>query len=369
MLHALDLIEKSPIEPAGFIVLFGEDRFLHLEAARHLVSRLAGDHDPQWALSPYDGDTVAMPDVMDALATGSLFASGGRRMVLVDEADEFVKLHRSTLEEWAEHPTSNTLLLHVNSWPGNTRLYKLVEKNGLAVDCNPPQQNRGKSKAPDERRIMDWLVDRAQRHHGYSLSKAAARQLFELSPCHFGLLDQQLAKLACCTTEGQTLTPENVRDWIGGWRMNTIWQTIDAVVDGETAKALELLHRLFQSGEHPLALLGQISWSLRRYGEVLELYDRAVRRGQRPRLADCLAPAGFRPWGGELAAAETRIKRLGQHRTRRILRWLLETDLALKGTHSHETRGRFALERMIVRLSLPNPNPIAPPISPARSAK
>ena len=49
--------------------------------------------------------------------------------------------------------------------------------------------------------------------------------------------------------------------------------------------------------------------------------------------------------------AERQIKQLGRHRAVALYRWLLETDLALKGTHSAPHRARFALEKLILRLS------------------
>ncbi len=359
MIHAFEALGNRKIPPASTVALFGEDRFLQLEVVRHLTANWIGDEQVEFAVSRLDGDTTQWPDVFDSLSTGSLFSSTGRRLVIVDRADDFVKVHRAELEELADKPGANTLILCVDSWPANTRLYKLLEKSGLQIDCNPPTSTRGKSKQVDENRVCDWLITRARSVYSFELAKPAARELIDLSPCSFGLFDQQLAKLACCADSEKPITLDNVREWIGGWRINTVWQTIDSAIDGETAKAWSLLNRLLQSGEHPLAVFGQISWSLRRYGEVIELYERGQRTGNRQRLSECLAPAGFRPWGGELNAAEARLKRLGQNRTRKILRWLLEADLALKGSHSHEARGRFVMEELIARLALPSPVTLA----------
>jgi DNA polymerase-3 subunit delta len=353
MIHALDVLANRNAKPAPFVAVFGDDRFLQLEVIQHLAMLWIGAGASEFGLTRLDGQEARWADVFDLLSTGSLFSSSGRRMVVLDPADEFVKAHRGELEQQVEKSGANTLILCVESWPANTRLYKQIEKIGLQIDCHAPTVARGKSKQLDEGRVIEWLVNRARTTYSFELSKSAARQLMDLSDLSFGLFDQQLAKLSCYAADTKSITPDNVRDWIGGWRIKTVWQTIDAAVDGETAKALELLKQLLQSGEHPLALFGQISWSLRRYGEALELYDRGQREGNRPRLSECLAPAGFRPWGGELAAAENRLKRLGPHRARKILRWLLEADLALKGSHSHESRGQFVLEQLIARLALP----------------
>ena len=49
------------------------------------------------------------------------------------------------------------LVLLVDEWLGTTRLYKAVEKNGLAIDCRPPQKQQGKSKSLDEPAIVKWM--------------------------------------------------------------------------------------------------------------------------------------------------------------------------------------------------------------------
>ena len=54
---------------------------------------------------------------------------------------------------------------------------------------------------------------------------------------------------------------------------------------------------------------------------------------------------------GALEAAEGRLKRIGRERAVRIVAWLNDLDLALKGTHSEASRARFALEELFLRLS------------------
>jgi DNA polymerase-3 subunit delta len=106
------------------------------------------------------------------------------------------------------------------------------------------------------------------------------------------------------------------------------------------------------SGEHPLALFGSISWSLRRYAAATRAFEQAERRGERISIKEALTRVGVRDWPlGELKKAEERLMKLGRARAGKFYRWLMETDLALKGTHSHETRARFALEQLFLRMS------------------
>ncbi len=126
---------------------------------------------------------------------------------------------------------------------------------------------------------------------------------------------------------------------------------IDAALSGDSAEALQQLDRLLLSGEHPNALFGPISWSLRRFAAATRIFQRAERQGQRMRLPAALEQAGFFTWQQEaMRKAEQQLKQLGRHRAGQLNQWLLETDLALKGSHSSPDMARLALEHLILRL-------------------
>jgi DNA polymerase-3 subunit delta len=42
---------------------------------------------------------------------------------------------------------------------------------------------------------------------------------------------------------------------------------------------------------------------------------------------------------------------LGRKRAGQLYRWLLELDLALKGSHSQDDRARWALEQLVLRMA------------------
>jgi DNA polymerase-3 subunit delta len=298
----------------------------------------------------------AMPqwrDVADELATASLFGGGSPRLVILERADAFVSTNRQRLEEYVAKPrASGVLLLEVDEWPANTRLYKAVDQSGLAINCRPPEKQQGKTKSLDEAAVVKWIIGWGKSQHQVTIEKDAAQLLLDLAGPSFGVLDQDLAKLTLFVKSGQKVTAEMVQQIVGGWRTKTTWDLVDAAAAGDAGEALVQLDRLLQSGEHPLALVGSISWSLRRYAAATRIFQQAERRGERIGLKDALTQAGVRDWPfGALAKTEERLKQLGRHRAGKIYRWLLELDLSLKGTHSADDRGRWAMEQLILRMA------------------
>jgi DNA polymerase-3 subunit delta len=241
--------------------------------------------------------------------------------------------------------------LAVDAWPANTRLYKFLDKSGLQIECRPPEKPQGRRKVLDEARLCRWLEAWSSRRHDARLRADAARTLLDLVGPQFGLLDQELAKLALFAGPGGEVTATMVKDVVGGWRTKTVWEFLDAALDGNAAEALRQLDRLFQSGEHPLALLGPISPALRRFATATRIYERGEKQGHPVTLRDALLQAGVPNWPKAIENAERQLKRLGRQRAGAMFRWLLEADLAIKGTHSSPERARFVLERLVFRMA------------------
>ena len=105
----------------------------------------------------------------DELATVSLFGGGGPRLVILERADSFVSANRQRLEDYVAKPrASGVLVLDVDEWAANTRLYKAVDQSGLQIDCRPPTKG-GKNKDPDEAAIAKWIVAWGKSQHSVTL--------------------------------------------------------------------------------------------------------------------------------------------------------------------------------------------------------
>ncbi len=277
--------------------------------------------------------------MFDCLSTVALFGSG-RRLVEVRDADDFVSRNRPALENYVAHPKpSGVLVLEVTSWPSNTKLAKAIATEGWTIEC----------KTPTPTVIAKWLVSRTQRKHQATLERAAAEVLLDTLEPELGLLDQELSKLALSAGTGGTIDVKLVREMVGGWRTKTTWDMLDLAVAGHAAEAIVELNRLLAAGENAVGILAQVGSTLRRFAAAARMVDRAERAGRRVLLKQALETAGFRSF--VVGKAETQLRQLGRQRSVQLYRWVLETDLALKGVSSSPQRARVALEQLIARLS------------------
>jgi len=347
--HVFDFLAKPVGQtPVGVCVLHGSERFLKTLAMKHLTGADAED-SAELSVTKFDATNSKWADIYDELSTRSLFGGDGIRIVIVDDADKFVSENRDRLEKFAEgQGGSGLMVLVVNSWLKTTKLYKRVDKNGLQIDCGPPKKS-AKSKTADPTKVSSWLIDRAKQVHGFELPKQGAQLLFDLTECEFGRMEQELSKIALFADDKGKVPMPTIKQVVGGWRTRTMWDAVDAALAGDAGKALDLLDLIFRGGEHPLALFGSLAWSLRRYANATEEVLRQMRSGRKPNLPAALKTAGLGGWGADKAPDQ--LKQIGSARAKQISQWLLEADLQLKRSHSHESRGRLVIEKLFLRLA------------------
>ncbi|MFM1802911.1 MAG: hypothetical protein RJA81_2263, partial [Planctomycetota bacterium] len=185
---ALDLLKKPELLSSHPIyVIEGEEIFLRTESITVIENSVFPRDEDKIGLTRKSGESVVLADVLDELCTPSFFSP--KRMVVIDPADEFISKNRAELEKYAEHPSSDSVLvLAVKSFPSSTRLAKILVKQqpgGLIINARPPK--------PEE--LIQWVMVRAIQNDS-KIDKDAAILLTELIGAETGILDQEIAKLA-----------------------------------------------------------------------------------------------------------------------------------------------------------------------------
>lgn len=330
-MHATAFLSRkgqSGISP--LVVLHGGEAHLKEEcrrAVRRLV--LGADEEEELGLTRFDGRDAQWKDVRDELYTVSMF--GDRRLVLVEDAEEFVTRNRTALEQYAEQPARQAvLLLDVKTWRKNTRLAKKVEADFLELDCGELAGGL----------LLKWLVDHAAAEYGKQLTRDAAGLMTELAGTGMGLLDQELGKLASYVGDRERIGVDEVRTLVGGWRAETTWKMTDAVRDGSPSVALAALEKLLAAGEPAPKILGGLNFVFRKYARGTEL----ARRGAPLRAA--LQQAGVFP--RDVEVGERYLRRIGRRRAEHITALLLQADSDFKGRS--RLPERLQLEQLLLKL-------------------
>ena len=330
-MHAFEYLkapEKVPLK--RIYAVLGDDAYLRDAAIKALAAQALGPEADDLGLSRYVGDNATLAAVFDEVRTLPFLSRC--RVVIVEQADSFVTSHRKELETYAEKPSpTGVLVLSVKSMPGNTKLAKQIEKNGLLIDC----------KAPNEADLPRWLGDFATSRAHVKLEADAAKLLVELVGPEIGLLTQETEKLAVYVGDRKVIRREDVAQMVDSGRIETIWSIIDDATTGNGAQALENLDQLLATGEPPIKILAGMTFSL------LKVHHAGQLRRSRVDLRDACQIAGIHSMAVEKTGRQH--AHLGPFRVEQLPQILMKTDLELKG--DSPLHPNAILEKLLVNLS------------------
>lgn len=319
---------KQDIGPA--VAIYGAEQYLKSAALKVVAKQVLGNDEEDAVPTTFSGKDAELVQVLDELRTVSMWSDC--RLVIIENADEFVTKYRAGLEKYLDKPAKKSVLaLDLKSWPKNTRLAKKIAKTGLDVNCaaiKPAQAPR-------------WIAAHARQKYGKTIDGAAAQILVELAGTSLAQLDTELDKLSTYVGEAERIDTEAVRILVGGWRAETTWAMLDAVRDGQVGHAIGLLDKLLAAGEAPMKLLGGINFTYRRIAKATEM----TRHGTP--LAEALQSSGMHPYAVKQVVSY--MRRIGRPRAERIYGWLVDADMALKGSSALSERA--VLEQLLLRLA------------------
>ena len=315
-----------------FAVLHGPEemvRRLRFEELRDALLAEHGDADT----FHFDGKTAELSEVFDELRGYSLMAT--YKLVVVENADEFVKKHREPLERYAAAPVDHaTLVLRAEKWnKGN--LDKAIAKVGAVVKCDAPK--------PGE--AVTWLTTRAAEVHKVRVARDAAALLVDRIGVHLMALDSEVGKLAAMAGEGGEITRELVQRAVGKSSDEKAWEVQAAVLEGMAKRSpgrmLEVVHELIEVGGQPDVLVLYFVTDLMRKLSVAA----AMRRGG---AADAEINKALRLWGPAAATFHRVARQVNEAAAADLLQQALTLDARSKSGFGSASRN---LERFCVGLA------------------
>lgn len=300
-------------------LLVGEP-FLADEALDRIRSETGAD---PLAEDLFDADVLATT-LQSALETPSLL--GGRRLVVVHDAQDLGKEQNATLSRYLEAPSPDAVLVLIAA--GRTKLDAAMKKTGDVI----------KLDVPKGRRLMGWIRQRAGEHR-LQLDERAAWALIDTVGNELRELDGALSRLATQFGDGTRIGAPQVRGAFARLADERIFALTDALGDRRLPIAMTALRRLLLQGDEPLMILGALSGHIRRLLRARRFAE------QGPKVvADALGLPGWR--------AERLHKQARSYREEELvaaMSVLAATDIELKSGGTQE-QAAAALERAVLHI-------------------
>ncbi len=239
---------------ASVYAVCGTDSFLKQSVVQELCRRMFDAGAVEDGPTRMDGSEVDLATVLDDVRTYSLL--GGRRLVVVDNADTLITKHRKQLESYCESPSdSGTLILICTKLAANTRLYKIIERNGNVIKREPLKRHE----------VSPWIIRRGKTQYKKQLDQRAAGLLRESVGDDLGLLDSELGKLSLYVGERPEITTSDIEALVGRVREENIFGVTDAMAEGDLATAFAQWERVLATDRAaPARAVGGLAWGLRK---------------------------------------------------------------------------------------------------------
>lgn len=277
------LAEAKKGFPAAAYLFSASDRFLLSEAVSLLKRGIPDDQRDflfhLFDLQSTEADRLPVEQIIDVLNTVPFF--GGRKIVVVDNAQKLLKKDLGVLARYLAAPSESSLLalLHAGT-------VKKEQKEGLKAA-------RHLILDLAERDIPRWLVEKAK-VSGLSLPERTASSLLSLIGPDLGMLSSELDKLLALGKE--KVTDDDLAEIVESKRTYNAFALIDAIRAGRTEEAFRIYHLLRETDE-PYSLLGALNWHYSR------LFEGKTNRQDRDRAARVFgllheADAGTKTTGG-----------------------------------------------------------------------
>ena len=313
----------------------GPEHLLVRRAADQLLGELKDEAGGELDVTEVRGSDLGEDNLPD-LRTASLFAVP--RAYVVRDAQLLPKVAARALQREIEGQTASAVIVLLSSGTKPILgLAKVIKAAGGRIDTAPPKEWEEKAW---QRLVLDEF-----RRLGRKADQGAVDAILEAAGLSVNIIAEKVAQAATTGTSDTVIDREAVEKVVVGHGSRGGFAVADAMCARQPAEALELLRGCLEAGDHPVMILGALTYKMRQLIAVAaRIPGKEVGLSlSRPQISRLEAVRGkFGP--GELTAAM-------QH--------LAACDLEIK---SGDLDQNLAIERAVLgvasqdRLPVPDPD-------------
>lgn len=290
--------------------------------AEEAIDKIRSEHatDPLSELS-FEGSTEPA-EILGALRTSSLL--GGKRLVVVRDAQDLKKDAAEQLADYLESPSPDSVLVLVAD--GRTKIDAVMKLHGAVIGLDIPKG----------RKLAAWVRARAA-DHKIKIDDRGAWTLIDTVGTELRDLEGAMSQLATSLGPGAKVGAAEVRRAFPRLADERIYAFTDAVGDRKLSAAMTTLRRLLDQGDEPLMLFGSLNAHVKRMLRARRVADRGPQA-----VGEALGLPG---WRAERLQRQARSYR--EEELIAAVATLAETDVEMKGG---DLPPEAALERAVIQI-------------------
>ncbi|WP_022747694.1 DNA polymerase III subunit delta [Lachnobacterium bovis] len=242
-------------------LLYGEEAYLKKQYKEKLIKALVPEGDSM-NYTVFNSDNFDYHEMIQLSETMPFLAE--HRVILIEDSGLFKKSEDDVAEYIEQIPDASILIWVENEVDKRNRLYKAVDKNGLAVEF--AEQN--------DKVLEKWISIRLKKDN-----KRITREAFLLFIQRVGTdmenIDKELEKLVCYTYDKDIIEKADVEEITTEQVSNKVFEMVDAIALKKPQKAIELYNDLLFLKEPSMRILFLIS----RQFHILEIVKAMTNQG------------------------------------------------------------------------------------------
>lgn len=313
----------------------GPEQLLVRRAADKLLAELKAESGGELDITEVRGSDLGEDNLPD-LRTASLFAIP--RAYVIRDAQLLPKVASKALKREVDDRTAaSVIVLLASGTKAIMGLAKSIKDAGGRIDVAPPREF--------EEKAWRLLVVDEFRLHDRVPANDAVDAVLEAAGLSVNNIAEKVAQAAGASPKGKKVTREIVERVVVGHGSRGAFAVADAMTDRDPGRALTLLRGCLEAGDHPVMILGALTYKMRQLVAVA-----AGVQGKEVGISIS------RPMAGRLQKARSNF---GPGELTAALQHLAACDLEIK---SGDLDQRFAIERAVLgvasrdRLPVPDPD-------------
>lgn len=171
-------------------------------------------------------------------------------------------------------PKRNHLVITTDMVDKRRKLFKIINKNGMVIDCSVPKGDRRADKIAQEAVLterMDVLLGRYEK----TMDKVAYRTMYEMTGFDIETFSDNLEKLISYVGNRKRITADDVAFVLKRTKKDPIYELTNAIADRNIDKSLFFLSSLLMEKFHPLQILASITNQIRKLLVIRDFVESA----------------------------------------------------------------------------------------------
>lgn len=315
-LKVLEMLKKNETHPV--YVLYGTEPFFIQSIIEKLERNVIQNEKED--LSLFDLDEIPLEEVIADAETYPFF---GENKLIIAENTSFLKAQSNllpfehkveNLERYLDNPLEHTVLVFIAPYQKldeRKKIVKQLKKKAIVAECNPIR----------EQDISQWITTLAKEMN-IEIQKEAYEVFERELQTNLYLIQNELQKISLYVGPGGVVTKSIAEELIAKTTNSSALRLVDAVIDKDLGKAIEIYQDLMKMKEEPIAIIGLLAYQFRMLLRVKLLREKGYGQQQLQKNI------GGHPYGIKMAL--TREKRFRLEKLEQIMIRLTETDAAMK---------------------------------------